>query len=62
MKTVGGDESSASHFSCFTYRGAASINKCTGGWMGPLADLDIIEKRIVFLLPGIQSYSLSSSP
>jgi hypothetical protein len=28
---------------------------CIGGWVGPRADLDVMEKRYISSLPGIES-------
>jgi hypothetical protein len=49
-----GDEWSASHPSRFTPEERAPGTHCVGGWVGPRASQDDVEKRKLLTLPGLE--------
>jgi hypothetical protein len=53
-----GGEWSASRPGRFTPRVTAHGTHWIGGWMGPRAGLDDVEKRIILPLPGLELRSL----
>jgi hypothetical protein len=57
---IGGGEWSPSRTGCFTPGEIVPGTHWVGGWVGPRAGLDIVEKRIILPLPGFEP--LSSSP
>jgi hypothetical protein len=51
---LAGGEWSASHLCCFTPGERAPGTHWLGGWVGPRAGLDDVEKRKFLLLPGLE--------
>jgi hypothetical protein len=59
---IDGGELSASRSSFFTPREIAPGTHRIGGWVGPRAGLDAMEKRKIFHLPGTEPCPFSRQP
>jgi hypothetical protein len=57
-----GGELSASRSGRFIFGERASGTHWIGGWVGPRAGLDYVEKRILFTPPGLELRLMLSSP